>query len=110
MRSPNIADRPDVYERENAATLADGRLLAAMRRQAPWAGRVLLDLGCGTGFWLPHHAADAAWVIGVEPEPALLEREAHARSGRSPHHNPLVGQARRGADHGSGGLVGCVSR
>jgi len=59
VRSPNIADWPDVYERENAAILADGRLLAAMRRQAPWAGRVLLDLDCGTGFWLPHYAADA---------------------------------------------------
>lgn len=40
---------------------------------APWAGRTVLDLGCGTGFYLPPFAADAATVIGVEPHPDLLK-------------------------------------
>ena len=28
-------------------------------------------MGCGTGFWLPRYAREAAKVIGVEPDPAL---------------------------------------
>jgi SAM-dependent methyltransferase len=47
-----------------------------MRRLAPWDGRRLVDLGCGTGFWLPGYAGDAARVIGVEPDPALRARAA----------------------------------
>jgi SAM-dependent methyltransferase len=39
---------------------------------APWEGRTLLDLGCGTGFHLPKFAATAATVIGVEPHADLV--------------------------------------
>jgi len=74
--APNIGGHPDVYEIENRALDPDGYVLAAMRRLAPWDGRRLLDLGCGTGFWLPGYARDAARVIGVEPDPALRERAA----------------------------------
>jgi SAM-dependent methyltransferase len=49
-------------------------VLDAMRALAPWSGRTLADLGCGTGFWLPRYAADAAEVIGVEPDAVLLAR------------------------------------
>jgi ubiquinone/menaquinone biosynthesis C-methylase UbiE len=38
---------------------------------APWAGRSVLDVGCGTGFHLPRFAASAARVVGVEPHPSL---------------------------------------
>ena len=38
---------------------------------APWTGRTVLDVGCGTGFHLPRFAEDAAEVIGVEPHPSL---------------------------------------
>ncbi len=38
-----------------------------MRSVADWAGRVVLDIGCGTGFHLPRLADGAARVIGVEP-------------------------------------------
>jgi SAM-dependent methyltransferase len=74
--APNIGGHPDVYEIENRALDPDGYVLAAMHRLAPWDGRRLLDLGCGTGFWLPGYARDAARVIGVEPDPVLRERAA----------------------------------
>ncbi|MDX1621177.1 MAG: class I SAM-dependent methyltransferase, partial [Nitriliruptorales bacterium] len=55
---------------------ADGRLDQALRDVADWSNRILLDIGCGTGFWLPCYATDAAQVIGVEPDPALLAAAA----------------------------------
>lgn len=79
-RSPNQADQPAVYELENAAMDPRGVVLEAMRDLAPWAGRTLLDLGCGSGFWLPGYAAEAAEVVGVEPDPTLLPLAA-ARPG-----------------------------
>ena len=69
-RAPNIADNPETYERENEAIDPTGVLWSALRARADWAGRTLLDLGCGTGFWLPRYG-DAARVLGVEPDPAL---------------------------------------
>ncbi|WP_240617060.1 class I SAM-dependent methyltransferase [Nocardioides speluncae] len=42
-----------------------------MRALDDWAGRAVLDVGCGTGFHLPRFAATAASVIGVEPHPDL---------------------------------------
>ncbi|OLR95368.1 class I SAM-dependent methyltransferase [Actinokineospora bangkokensis] len=86
-RAPNIAGDPDLYERENAAIDPSGALWRALRAEADWAGRVLLDLGCGTGSWLPRYA-DAAQVIGVEPDPDLLVRAARrgdARAGSAEH-------------------------
>ena len=37
-----------------------------------WAGRDVLDLGCGTGFHLPRFAETARTVVGVEPHPDLV--------------------------------------
>lgn len=79
-RAGNQAGDPAVYEVENAALDPDDRVFDAMRALAPWAGRTLLDLGCGSGFWLPRYAAEAARVIGVEPDSSLLPR-ARARPG-----------------------------
>jgi SAM-dependent methyltransferase len=69
--APNIGKHPASYELENEAIDRAGHVLAAMRGLAPWAGQTLVDLGCGTGYWLPRYAADAARVIGIEPDPAL---------------------------------------
>lgn len=74
--APNIGGHPDIYEIENRALDPDGHVLAAMRNLAPWDGRTLVDLGCGTGFWLPGYAVGAAWVIGIEPDPALRAKAA----------------------------------
>jgi SAM-dependent methyltransferase len=43
-----------------------------MQDRASWTDRVVLDLGCGTGFHLPAFARTAATVIGVEPHPDLI--------------------------------------
>ena len=80
--APNQAGRPDLYELENRAIDPEGLVLAAMRRLAPWRGRTLVDLGCGSGFWLPAYAGEAAEVIGIEPDPVLLTL-AEARDARA---------------------------
>lgn len=79
VRAPNIGDNADVYELENEAIARDGRLDLALRKLADWSGRVLVDIGCGTGYWLRAYASDAREVIGVEPDPDLLE-EARNRT------------------------------
>ncbi|MCC3293662.1 class I SAM-dependent methyltransferase [Arthrobacter sp. zg-Y411] len=80
FRAWNQGLHPDLYEIENRALDREGLVWAALARLAPWAGRVILDLGCGTGFWLPRYAELAASVIGVEPDPELLAA-ARARPG-----------------------------
>jgi SAM-dependent methyltransferase len=87
--APNQGGDPALYEVENRALDPDGVLLDAMRAVAPWAGRTLLDLGCGSGFWLPGYAAEAAEVIGVEPDPGLLPLAA----ARDPRARVLAGSA-----------------
>jgi SAM-dependent methyltransferase len=69
--APNIGGHPHGYEVENRALDQAGHVLAAMGEIAPWAGRTLVDLGCGTGYWLRRYAASAARVLAVEPDPAL---------------------------------------
>lgn len=69
--SPNIWHHPASYEIENRAFDREGVLLETMRGIADWAGRDVLDIGCGTGFHLPAFAATAARVVGVEPHHEL---------------------------------------
>ncbi|MDQ6687321.1 MAG: class I SAM-dependent methyltransferase [Actinomycetota bacterium] len=69
--SPNIWSRPDVYEIENRAFDRAGVLAQTMSSVASWAGRDVLDVGCGTGFHLPWFAETARSVVGVEPHPCL---------------------------------------
>ncbi|MDQ2876052.1 MAG: class I SAM-dependent methyltransferase [Actinomycetota bacterium] len=72
--APNIGGDPDVYEIENRAFDRAGHVLDAMRALAPWAGKTIVDLGCGTGFWLAKYAGQAARVIGIEPDPSVRAR------------------------------------
>ncbi len=69
--APNIGGHPASYELENEAVDRAGHVLTAMRAIAPWAGRTIIDLGCGTGYWLRRYAREAARVVGIEPDPAL---------------------------------------
>ena len=87
--APNQGGNIELYEVENRALDPDGHVLAAMRARAPWAGRTLLDLGCGSGYWLGGYAGEAAEVIGVEPDPRLLPLAAD----RDPRLRVLHGSA-----------------
>ena len=71
-RAPNQAGDPELYDVENRALDRDRLVLGAMDDLAPWTGRDLVDLGCGSGFWLPVYAGGGARVIGVEPDETLL--------------------------------------
>jgi ubiquinone/menaquinone biosynthesis C-methylase UbiE len=46
--------------------------MAALLGDGGWAGRSVLDVGCGTGFHLPRFAVAASAVTGVEPHPDLV--------------------------------------
>lgn len=87
--APNQGGNVELYEVENRALDPDGHVLAALRARASWAGRALLDLGCGSGYWLSGYADEAAEVIGVEPDPRLLPLAA----GRDPRVRVLRGSA-----------------
>jgi SAM-dependent methyltransferase len=63
-----------------------------MRSLADWAGRDVLDVGCGTGFHLPLFAVDARTVTGVEPHADLLAI-ARRRTRRLPNVAVLAGLA-----------------
>ncbi len=52
-----------------------------MREVADWAGRDVVDIGCGAGFHLPRFAATARSVTGVEPHPGLAETARRRTSG-----------------------------
>jgi ubiquinone/menaquinone biosynthesis C-methylase UbiE len=99
--APNIGRHPDVYELQNRAFHQAGHVLAAMRRLAGWTGLTIVDLGCGTGFWLGVYAAEAGRVIGIEPDPALRAAAAAAAVGQpgtevlagSAEHIPLPGSS-----------------
>ncbi len=73
-RSPNIWDSPEVYEVENLGIDRAGVIEATMARIHPLEGARLLDIGCGTGFHLPHFASLGATVVGVEPHRPLAAR------------------------------------
>ena len=71
--SPNIWHWPEVYEQENAAQDVEGAVWAALRDEAPWTGRDVVDVGCGDGFHLRFFDG-ARSVLGVEPYAPLVER------------------------------------
>ncbi len=92
--SPNIWHHTATYELENRAADPDGRLWSAMTARADWAGRTVLDLGCGTGFHLPRFAETAGQVIGVEPHTGL-QALARRRCRALPTVSVLAGTAQR---------------
>jgi SAM-dependent methyltransferase len=94
IASPNIWRHTATYELENRAFDPDGLVEAALSARASWAGRTVLDLGCGTGFHLPYFAASASRVIGVEPHPDLAAL-ARRRTRSLPHVSVIEGTAQR---------------
>ncbi|GAB3264435.1 class I SAM-dependent methyltransferase [Alteromonas gracilis] len=89
--SPNIWHHPAVYEIENAAIDREGLIESAL---APWTGRDVLDVGCGSGYHLPRWADGAASVVGVEPH-AGLAAMARRRTRALPRVAVLQGSATR---------------
>ncbi len=81
LRSPNIWSAPDTYELENRGVDRAGAIDTRMEQLGGWAGRAVVDLGCGTGFHLPRFARQAQRVVGVEPHAPLAHR-ARARVAR----------------------------
>jgi SAM-dependent methyltransferase len=71
--SPNIWNHPATYELENRGADPDDVIGAAMRARADWAGRDVLDVGCGSGYHLPEFAGTARSVVGVEPHPPMVQ-------------------------------------
>jgi SAM-dependent methyltransferase len=92
--SPNIWHHPETYELENHAVDADGLVEQAMREVlgGGWDDRVVLDVGCGTGFHLPRFAERARHVFGVEPHPDLAALAAR-RTARRGNVTVLTGTA-----------------
>ena len=70
-RARTSGSTPRRTSSRTARSTRDGRLEAAMAAVADWAGRTVLDLGCGTGFHLPRFAATAALGVrrGAAPRP-----------------------------------------
>ncbi|MBK0867463.1 class I SAM-dependent methyltransferase [Saccharopolyspora sp. HNM0986] len=81
--SPNIWRWPDLYELENRAQDSTGALWEALRGHCDWAGRDVVDIGCGDGFHLEVFGASARSVVGVEPHPPLARRARERVAGRA---------------------------
>ena len=95
--SPNIWHHPEIYELENRSVDPDRHIEAAMADvlgDLGWAGRDVLDLGCGTGFHLARWAREARHVYGVEPHPTLAAVAAR-RTSRLGNVTVLPGTAQR---------------
>lgn len=69
--SPNIWGSPGTYEIENRAFDREGLVWSAISELTSWTDHDVLDIGCGTGFHLPHFARGARVVTGVEPHQDL---------------------------------------
>lgn len=94
LPSPNIWHWPEVYEVENRAQDVDDDLWRVLGTVADWAGRDVLDIGCGSGFHLPRFAATARRVTGVEPHEPLVKLAAE-RVAMLPSVEVLAGSAQR---------------
>lgn len=66
-RAPNIQKAPDVYEIENRALDPQRLIESAMRSIASWKDRIVVDMGAGTGYYIPLFHEEAAHVYAVEP-------------------------------------------
>ncbi|AIY00209.1 hypothetical protein ART_0610 [Arthrobacter sp. PAMC 25486] len=95
VRAGNQGENPELYEIENGALDRENIVWDALKQKASWDGKQIVDLGCGSGYWLPRYAETAEPVIGVEPEAELMPaarartQSAHVLAG-SAEHIPLA--------------------
>ncbi len=66
------AEHPDIYERF-ANTPNDGALDKAMRELVSFEGKLVLDMGAGTGQYAFGFVNEAFKILGMEADPDLLE-------------------------------------
>jgi len=69
--APNIQTNPETYEIENRALDPEQKLITTLQDCADWSGKLAVDLGAGTSFWVPHLAHTARHVFSIEPDPNL---------------------------------------
>lgn len=81
--APNIHSDPAIYEIENEAADPAGEIEAAMWQLGSWEGKIVLDLGAGTGFHVPRFHTAASHIFAVEPHPIsrLLAMQRVSRLG-----------------------------
>src|SRR5687767_5925920 len=75
-------DYPEIYDEFASYTYAPNPLEVAADR-LDLAGKIIVDVGCGSGLSTFRLARRARMVIGVEREKAML-RVAHRRATREP--------------------------
>jgi SAM-dependent methyltransferase len=66
------SEHPDIYERF-ANTPNDGALDKAMRELVSFEGKLVLDMGAGTGQYAFGFVNEALRILGMEADPDLLE-------------------------------------
>ena len=72
------ATNPEAYELLNLCTDPEQRLEALMWSIAPLDGRVLLDVGAGSGFHALRYAPKASHIFALEPD-ARMRRQLYQR-------------------------------
>lgn len=65
--SPNLHLAPDLYESGLAALDPEQKLEQRMHALHDWTDQLVLDLGAGSGYYLPRFAEAARHVFAVEP-------------------------------------------
>jgi SAM-dependent methyltransferase len=87
----NPADYDAWYDTPRGRWIGDTEYALAAHLLAPQAGDSLLDVGCGTGWFTRHAAADGLIATGLDPNPGWL---AYARAHGSPASSWVEGDAR----------------
>ena len=70
---PGAAD-PQAYELLNMCTDPERKLERLMWGLAPIAGKVVMDIGAGSGFHAVRFASEAAEILAVEPDRKMLDQ------------------------------------
>ena len=95
-KSPNIQSAPDLYEIENLALDPQGHIESAMREISDWTGKVVADMGAGTGYYIPMFAGEGAHVIAIEPhDPSRLRAMARVLELNLENVSVMTGSAER---------------
>jgi len=62
------------YELLNQCTDPEHKVERVINGIAPWQGKIIVDIGAGSGFHSVRLAEEGAHVIGIEPDPRLRQQ------------------------------------